>query len=241
MGRVPSPTILPMAGRARWAPAHPPSGAAIPGGPAVSPSRRRTPTAAAPTRGPSAPRPPGSMRVGRANSRPHREPQLLVGGVEEVVAEPEGDRPGHHGQLEVEQAGHRGHRPADEGAAAPAESEVGVGRRPAGRPPRWPCPTPRPPGSPARRTRRGVPRARRRRGRCGRRCHRRRRAADRRARCRRRRRSTPPWPGSRHSPGPRRPTPHRGPAPWHRCRRPPAARPGPPAGRAAETHARRGC
>ncbi len=174
---VPSPPILPHGGGDR--------GAVV------------RATAAAPTRGPSAPRPAGSMRVGRANSRPQRSVELLAGGVEEVVAVTEGHRTGHHGQLQVEQAGDRRHRPADQGAAAAAHSVVRLGRRAPGhrrdrRPRRLGLQA-----APTAADARPVRRARRPRDRCARRCRPIRRAGARRGRCHRRSRWTPPWPGSR--------------------------------------------
>ena len=123
---------------------------------------------------------------------------------------PRATEPATDREAQVEQCRHRRHGPPDEAARPARSSSSGAASAgSAGDRPRSRCPTPRPRGSPGRRTRTVGRRARRSRGRCGRRCRRRRRAAGRRARCRRRRRSTRPWRCSRARPAaaPRQPSP----------------------------------
>ena len=91
-------------------------------------ANRRRP---APTSGPRSARPAGTMTADRGERQPGAGVQLLVGGGEERGAEPERHRSGHHGQLDVEQAHHRGHGPAHQQPAPRHDLGRGLGRRPA--------------------------------------------------------------------------------------------------------------
>ena len=131
-------------------------------------------------------------------------------------------------------------RPTDEPARCAPDRERRVGRRPAGARRDGETGLPRPRGSRGPRTRTGDRRARRRRGRRARRCPS--------APSSSRPSSTMPPPDAgadhhgqevAHAPAPRRTSPRRGPAPWRRCRRPPAARSAPPTAAAGGSPASR--
>ena len=172
--------------------------------------RARRPTAAAPTSGPSAPRPPGTTVGRRRYSSRGVAIELGLRGGEERLAEAEGDRAGDDGETEVEQGRHRRDAPgrrSEPGARRSSRATPRLGRAARDRCDRR-CPTLGLEATPAPHRHTDDRRARRRRGRCARRCRRRRRAGGRRARCRRRPRSTRPCRGSRARPraAPRQPS-----------------------------------
>ena len=127
-------------------------------------------TLAAPMRGPSGPRLPGTIRVPREKSRRQLASSSAWAAAKNGSPKPSATEPlttasGRSSRFATDATA----RP-DEHAGALAHLERRVGRRPTGDRVRSRCPTPRPRGTRARRTRRGGRRARRSRGRCGRRC-----------------------------------------------------------------------
>ena len=80
-------------------------------------------------RGPSAPRPAGTMRAPRAKLMRARRSSSRLGRREEDLAEAERHRAGDDGEAEVEQHADVGHRATDEPARALPHRERRVGRR----------------------------------------------------------------------------------------------------------------
>ena len=188
-------------------------GGTLPSGSQRADARR----AAAPTSGPSAPRPAGTMRAPR-RTRSAPPSSSACAAAKNALAEAEGDRAGDDGEPEVEQhartppPGRPASRPLGRSPAAPRPQD-GRSRR------RWPARTPRPRGS------RGAARTGRPSGSTMTwpmwpalpACAVEQPAVERRSR--HRRRSTRPCRCSCRRPARRPAIPRRGPGPWRRCRR----------------------
>ena len=175
-------------------------------------------TAAAPMMGPSAPRPPGTMRVPREKSRRHERSSSACAAAKNGAPKPSATEPdvtasGRSSRLATDATARPTRRPqrsivsgdASSGRASGDRTNRGA-RRLGLR------------AALARRSRTRGRRARRSRGRRGPRCRRRRRGGGRRERCRRRCRSTRPSRGSSASRPRRRASLRRARAPWRRCR-----------------------
>ena len=96
------------------------------------PAKARRPTAAAPTSGPWAPSPPGMIRVDLEKSSRDRRAISSWAASKKTPPKPRATEPGHHGQLDVEEVGHRGHRPSDQRPGA-STHRLRAPRRPGAR------------------------------------------------------------------------------------------------------------